>query len=140
MLESARQQLQESTDKAAIAFATTTSTAAEDDKDYVKAYEVLADLTPVQRKAVAERMDSLKDRYVKAATDTARELERINSPIKGVANERGVQRAYELLSRCYALTSDPNMEDRMQVLGGRLGDYYFPAGEVLSGASGRNGR
>ena len=47
MLETARQQLQESTDKAAIAFATTTSTAAEDDKDYVKAYEVLADLTPV---------------------------------------------------------------------------------------------
>ena len=42
MPETARQQLQESTDKAAIAFATTTSTAAEDDKDYVKAYEALA--------------------------------------------------------------------------------------------------
>jgi hypothetical protein len=125
MLEGARQQLQESTDKAAIAFATTTSTAAEDDKDYVKAYEVLADLTPAQQKAVAERMDSLKDPYIKAATQEARELDRINSPIKGVANERGVQRAYELLSRCYALTSDPGMQDRMQVLGGRLGDYYF---------------
>ena len=56
MLQNARQQLQESTDKAAIAFAMTTSTAAEDDKDLVKAYEVLADLTPAQRKAVSERM------------------------------------------------------------------------------------
>ena len=46
MLQSARQQLQESTDKAAITFASTMSTAAEDDKDYVKAYEVLADLRP----------------------------------------------------------------------------------------------
>jgi len=125
MLQSARQQLQESTDKAAITFATTTSAAAEDDKDYVKAYEVLADLTPEQRKAVAERMDSLKDLYVKAATDRARDLERINIPIKGVGNERMVQRAYELLSRCYTLTNDPNMEDRMKVLGGRLGDYYL---------------
>ena len=124
-LESARQQLQESTDKAAIAFATTTSTAAEDDKDYVKAYEVLAELTPSQRKAVAERMDSLKDPYIKAATAEARELQRINIPIKGVANERMVQRAYDLLSRCHALTNDPNLEDQMQVLGGRLGDYYL---------------
>jgi hypothetical protein len=125
MLQSARQQLQESTDKAAIAFATTTSTAAEDDKDYVKAYEALADLTPAQRKAVADRMDSLRDPYIKAATAEARELQRINIPIKGVGNERMVQRAYELLSRCYALTNDPNMEDQMQVLGGRLGDYYL---------------
>lgn len=125
MLQSARQQLQESIDKAAIAFATTTSTAAEDDKDFVKAYEVLADLTPAQRKAVAERMDSLKDRYVKAATDAARDLERINIPIKGVGNERGVQRAYDLLSRCYALTNDSGLEDRIRILGGRLGDYYL---------------
>jgi tetratricopeptide (TPR) repeat protein len=125
MLQSAKQQLQESTDKAAIAFATTTSTAAEDDKDYVKAYEVLAELTPTQRKAVAERMDSLKDPYIKAATERARELDRLNNPIKGVGNERGVQVAYDLLSRCYTLTNDPNMEDRMRALGDRLGDYYL---------------
>jgi hypothetical protein len=125
MLQTARQQLQESTDKAAIAFATTTSTAAEDDKDYVKAYEVLADLTPSQRKAVAERMDSLKDPYIKAATERARELDRLNNPIKGVGNERGVQLAYDLLSRCYTLTNDPSMEDRMRALGDRLGDYYL---------------
>ncbi len=101
------------------------STAAEDDKDYVKAYEVLADLTPSQQKMVAERLDSLKDRYIQAATARARDLERINTPIKGVANEQGIQRAYELLSRCHALTNDPGIEDRMAILGGRLSDYYW---------------
>ena len=124
-LRTARQQLQEATDKAAITNASTMSTAAEDDKDYVKAYEVLADLTPSQQKMVAERLDSLKDRYIQAATARARDLERINTPIKGVANEQGIQRAYELLSRCHALTNDPGIEDRMAILGGRLSEYYM---------------
>jgi hypothetical protein len=125
VLRNAQQQLQEATDKAAITNATTTSAAAEDDKDYVKAYEVLADLTPSQRKAVAARLDSLKDRYIQSATEQARELERINFPIQGVANEAAFQRAYDLLSRCHALTNDPGIEDRMTVVGGRLSDYYM---------------
>ena len=37
----------------------------------------------------------------------------------------GIQRAYDLLSRCHALTNDPAIEDRMEILGGRLGDYYL---------------
>ena len=49
-----------------------------------------------------------------------KDLERINTPIKGVANEQGVQRAYDLLSRCHALTNDPGIEDRIAILGGRL--------------------
>ena len=101
------------------------SAAAEDDKDYVKAYEVLADLTPSQQKAVAERLDALKDRYIQAASQRAKDLERINTPIKGVANEAQIQRAYDLLSRCHALTNDPGIEDRMAILGGRLSDYYL---------------
>ena len=44
------------------------STAAEEEKDYVKAYEVLADLTPSQKKMVADRLDALKERYVQAAS------------------------------------------------------------------------
>ena len=42
-----------------------------------------------------------------------------------MANEVGIQRAYDLLSRCHALTNDPGIEDRMTILGGRLGDYYL---------------
>ncbi|HET6218788.1 MAG TPA: hypothetical protein VFE27_17330 [Acidobacteriaceae bacterium] len=125
LLRNAQQQLQETTDKAAITSASTMSASAEDDKDFVKAYEVLADLTPSQQKAVAERLDSLKDRYVQAASLRAKDLERINTPVKGVANEQGIQRAYYLLSRCHALTNDPGIEDRIAILGGRLSDYYL---------------
>ena len=125
LLRTARQALQESTDKAAIASASTMSSAAEDEKDYVKAYEVLADLTPSQQKMVADRLDSLKDRYVQAASLRAKDLERINTPIKGVANEVSIQRAYDLLNRCHALTNDPGIEDRMTILGTRLSDYYM---------------
>jgi hypothetical protein len=125
LLRNAQQQLQETTDKAAITSASTMSASAEDDKDFVKAYEVLADLTPSQQKAVAERLDSLKDRYVQAASARAKDLERINTPIKGVANEQGMQRAYDLLSRCHALTNDPGIEDRIAILGGRLSEYYL---------------
>jgi hypothetical protein len=125
LLRNARQTLQETTDKAAITNASTMSAAAEDDKDFVKAYEVLADLTPSQQKVVAERLDALKDRYIQAASQRAKDLERINTPIKGVANEAQIQRAYDLLSRCHALTNDPGIEDRMAILGGRLSDYYL---------------
>jgi hypothetical protein len=125
LLRNARQTLQETTDKAAITNASTMSAAAEDDKDFVKAYEVLADLTASQQKVVAERLDALKDRYIQAASLRAKDLERINTPIKGVANEAQIQRAYELLSRCHALTNDPGIEDRMAILGGRLSDYYL---------------
>jgi hypothetical protein len=125
LLRSARQQLRESIDKEAITMASTMSSGAEDNKDYIKAYEVLANLTPSQQKVVAERLASLKDHYIEAASQTARDLERINIPIKGVANEVAVQRAYDLLSRCHALTNDPGLEDRMMILGGKLSDYYM---------------
>jgi hypothetical protein len=125
LLGNAQQTLQETTDRAAITNASTMSSSAEDDKDFVKAYEVLADLTPSQQKMVAERMEALKDRYVQAASQRAKDLERINTPIKGVANEAEIQKAYDLLSRCHALTNDPALEDRMAILGGRLSDYYL---------------
>ncbi len=125
LLRNAQQTFQDTTDKAAITNASTMSAAAEDDKDYVKAYEVLANLTASQQKAVAERLDALKDRYIQAASQRAKDLERINTPIKGVANEAEIQKAYDLLSRCHALTNDPAIEDRMAILGGRLSDYYM---------------
>ena len=34
----------------------------------------------------------------------------------------GVERAYDLISRCYALTNDAGLQDRMTVLGEVLSD------------------
>jgi hypothetical protein len=125
LLQAAEQQLQESTDKAAVTTASTMSASAEEDKDYVKAYEVLADLTPSQQKLVADRLSSLRDRYVQAASVMATNLQRTHTPIKGLTDEIGVQRAYDLLNRSYTLTSDPGLQDRITVLGGVLSAYYL---------------
>ncbi len=126
LLRNAQQQLQESTDKAAITFASTMSAAAEDDKDFVKAYEVLADLTPSQQKAVAERLDSLEGSLCSGSFGRERRIWNESIlPLKEWQMSTGLQRAYDLLSRCYALTNDPGIEDRMTILGGRLSDYYL---------------
>ena len=125
LLQNAEQQSQESTDKAAVTTASTMSAAAEEDKDYVKAYEVLDNLTPSQRKMVADRLNSLKDRYIQAASLMATDLQRTHSPIKGLSDEIGVQRAYDLVGRCYALTNDPSLQDRLTVLGQILSAYYL---------------
>jgi hypothetical protein len=58
MIEAAEAQAHESADRAAATTASSMSAAAEDDNDFVKAYEVLANLTPSQRKLVAERLAS----------------------------------------------------------------------------------
>ena len=125
MLRTAQAQAQESTDKAAVTNAMTRSTAAEDDKDFVLAYEVLDNLTPSQKKQVAERLDSLKDRYIQAASKMAMDLQRTHTPIKGLSDEAGIQHAYNLMGRCYALTNDPGFDDRMTILGQSLSTYYL---------------
>jgi len=125
LLQTAEQQFQQSTDEAAVTSASTMSAAAEEDKDYVKAYEVLDNLTPSQRKMVADRLNSLKGRYIQAASLMATDLQRTHSPIKGLSDEIGVQRAYDLVGRCYALTNDPSLQDRLTVLGQILSAYYL---------------
>ncbi len=125
MVRNAQQQSQESTDKAAVTNALTRSTAAEEDKDFVMAYEVLDNLTLAQKKQVTERLDSLKDRYIQAASTMAKDLQRTHSPIKGLTDEAGMQHAYNLMGRCYALTNDPGFDDRMTILGQNLSTYYL---------------
>jgi hypothetical protein len=125
LLRDARQKAQDSSDKSAVAMATSVSIAAEDEKDFIKAYEVLDDLSLSQKKMVADRLDELKDKYVQKASQTAKDLQRIHLPIKGTADEIGIQRAYDLLNRCHGLSSDPGIDDQMAVLGGRLSDYYL---------------
>jgi hypothetical protein len=124
-LQAAQKQAQESTDKAAVTSARTMSTAAEDDKDYLKAYEVLDNLTPSQRTLVTDQLNALKDRYITAASAAARDLQRTHTPLRGLADEIGNQRAYNLLSRSYALTSDPSLQDRISIVAENLSAYYL---------------
>lgn len=127
MLQTAEQQAQESIDSNAVKMALTMSQGAEDDKDYLKAYEVLYALTPSQRRMapVAQHLDALKDRYVSAALKQAAELQHTYTSIKNLSDERGVQRAYNLYSNCYAITEDQNLREHIRSLGDDLSDYYL---------------
>jgi hypothetical protein len=127
MIEAAQEQEKKSTDSAAVNMALSMSQGAEENKDYLKAYEVLSALTIDQRKnaQVAERLDALKDRYVSEAQKHAAELQHTYTSIKNVSDERQVQRAYNLYSNCYAITEDHNFQEHMRSLGDDLSDYYL---------------
>jgi hypothetical protein len=127
MLKAAEQHAQESTDKAAVTTALNMSSGAEEDKDYVTAYEVLLNLTPTQQKQgqVPDQLAALKDTYLQKAPPVARDLQKNNTPPKGLPSEIGLQRAYSIMEHCFGLNSDPDFEDRVLLLGHSLSEYYL---------------
>jgi hypothetical protein len=112
-------------DKAAVTAALGRSNDAEANKDYVTAYEVLDSLTPAQKTSVSARMDELKDQFVTAATNSARQLQHAHVPVNGPNDEKAVQQAYNLLVQCYQLTNDPDLQDKSGILGDTLSTYYL---------------
>ena len=127
MLKAAKQHAQESTDNAAVTTALHMSSGAEEDKDYVTAYEVLLNLTPAQQKQgqVPDQLAALKDIYLQKAPPAAKDLQKNNTPPKGLPNEIGLQQAYSIMKHCFGLNSDPDFDDRVLTLGHSLSDYYL---------------
>jgi hypothetical protein len=129
LLSEARRQAQIAANKAAADAAMQKSQAAEAAGDIIAAYEVLDDLPPDQHALVTDRLDSLKDRYVQAAELKAKGEQKAHEPINGVSDEQGIQRAYGYLQRCYQLTNDPALQDRITILGEDLSAYYLQQGK-----------
>jgi hypothetical protein len=129
MLKEARKQAKIAADKAAALAATQKSQDAESRGDILAAYEVLDNLPPDQHALVTARLDSLKDQYVKAAEQAAAALQKTHEPINGISDEIGIQTAYGYVQRCYGLTSDPTLQDRLAILGGDLSTYYLQQGK-----------
>ena len=75
------------------------SSAFEQDKHYIEAYEVLADLPDAQRALVKDQMQALEANYVTSASDEAKKLKDAHTPIQGRADEIGVLKAYDYLRR-----------------------------------------
>jgi hypothetical protein len=127
MLKAAEQHAQESTDNAAVQTALHMSSGAEEDKDYVTAYEVLLNLTPAQQKLgqVPDQLAALKDIYLQKAPAAARDLQKNNTPPKGLPNEIGLQRAYSIMDHCSVLNSNPDYNDATLTLGRSLSGYYL---------------
>jgi hypothetical protein len=124
-LKQAQEQYQSTTNKSAADAAIQQSAAFEQDKRYLEAYDVLADLPEAQRALVKDQMLALEPNYVKAASDEAKKLHDAHIPIQGKMDEIGVVRAHEYLQR--ACTLEPENQDlklRLDVIDRTLSDYY----------------
>lgn len=129
MLEEARKQAKIASDQAGAMAMTQKSQDAESRGDIIAAYEVLDDLPPDQHALVTARLDSLKNQYVQAAELAATTLQKAHEPINGISDEIGIQTAYGYVQRCYGLTNDPSLQDRLAILGGDLSTYYLQQGK-----------
>jgi hypothetical protein len=130
-LKQAQSNFQSSTNQAAADAALQQSTAFQQDKKFIEAYEVLADLPDAQRALVKEQMQTLEPDYVKAASDEAKKLLDAHNPIQGRADEIGVQRAHDLLQRSCTLEPDnQNLKLRRDLISQTLSDYYVARAKV----------
>lgn len=132
MLSEARRNGVIAANKAAADAAMQKSQAAESGNDIIAAYEVLDNLPPDQHALVSDRLDTLKDAYVKAAEVAAKGEQKAHEPINGMSDEQGIQRAYGYLQRCYQITSDPTLQDRISLLAEDLSNYYLQQGKRYS--------
>ena len=129
LLKDAREQALIAANKAAADDATQKSQAAETNGDIITAYEVLDDLPPDQHALVTDRLAALKDRYVPAAEQAAAGLQKAHEPINGIGDESGIRLAYAYLQRCFAITNDPALQDRIAILGEDLSSYELAQGK-----------
>jgi len=124
-LKTGQSSLQSSNDQAAADTALQQSNAFEQDKKYIEAYEVLANLPESQRALVRDRMQTLEANYVTSASDEAKRLMDAHNPIQGRIDEIGVQQAYAYLQRACTLQPDnQNLKLRRDLISQTLSDYY----------------
>lgn len=93
--------------------------------DFIAAYDVLANLPEQQRALVADPMEALKKDYAPAASRRAQKLQEIHLPIRGRADEEAMRQAYELLQRSGAISNDPAVKLKLDLLSDKISAYYL---------------
>jgi hypothetical protein len=124
-LRQAQAEYVSTTNQAAATAALQQSSAFEQDKRYIEAYEVLSSLPDAQRALVKDQMQALEVNYVASASDEAKKLKDAHTPIQGRADEIGVLKAYDYLRRATALQpADQDLKLRLDLISQTLCDYY----------------
>jgi hypothetical protein len=124
-LKEARAESETTKNRAAADAALQQSSDFEQSKDYIQAYEVLANLPEAQRKLVQENLSSLEPNYIKSASGEAKKLNDVHAPIHGRNDELGILKAYDYLRRISELQpDDQNLSLRLALISGTLSDYY----------------
>lgn len=93
-------------------------------KEFIEAYEILAELPEAQRALVADQLTALQNDFVPAASRRAQKLQEIHIPIHGRADEDAAQEAYELLNRAGSLSGDPALRLKLDLLSDKISAYY----------------
>ncbi len=94
-------------------------------KQFVEAYEVLANLPDASRTYVGDAMEALKKDYVTDATKRADVLARLHIPIRGRADEDGVRQAFGLLQRASQVNPDEVLKVKLDLVGDRISAWYL---------------
>jgi tetratricopeptide (TPR) repeat protein len=124
-LKQAQAEYQTSTNRAAADAAIQQSSAFQQDKKFIEAYEVLANLPEAQRSLVREQMEVLEPDYIKSAVEEARKLHDAHIPIQGRMDEIGIEKAHDYLQRaCSLQPEDQDLRLRLSVVDQTLSDYY----------------
>ena len=124
-LQQAHAQFVSSSNQAAADVAVQQSTSLQQQKYFIEAYEVLANLPEAQRALVKDQMQALEPDYVKSASDEAKKLKDAHVPIQGRTDEIGVQKAYNYLQAASTLRpDDQDLKLRLELLAQTLSDYY----------------
>ena len=103
------------------------------DKDPIRAYEVLADLTPAQRALVQDQMKALEEPYIKAATAKAQQLQSMHTPMRGRADEDAMRQAHEYYRRASQLSEDEEIAVKRDLLAEEISAYYVGLGRAYMG-------
>jgi len=93
-------------------------------KQFVDAYNVLADLPEKQRALVASQLTALSHDYIGDAVRRAQKLQESHLPIKNAADEEAVQEAYVLWDRASSLGDDPAITVKRDFLSAKISAYY----------------
>jgi len=124
-LKNAEQQLQLQKDKAAAEVAIASSKDLAEKKQYVEAYELLANLPAEQRKYVAEPLEEFQKPFVQDAVKRSESLTRLHLPVRGRADEDAIREAFHLLTVVVSLNDDEAVKVKLDLLSDRISDYYL---------------
>lgn len=124
-LKNAEKQQVISQDKAAATKALGISKDLQTQHSIIKAYDVLAALPDSQRALVADDLKALEPAYVAAAAQEAKVLHQAHSPIRGMADEVGIEKAYTLLTNAYNLSENASYKDKLDLDANELSAYLL---------------
>jgi len=124
-LKNAELQLDSARNRQAADAAITASNEYAQKGQFVEAYEALAALPASQQSYVSDQLAALQKNYVAAASRRAQKLQEIHLPIRGRADEDGVRQAYDLLDHAGALSGDPALKLKLDLLSDKISSYYL---------------